>query len=397
MNPVWRTNPAPLCPACLSQLESGPLVKLDLPIASFPTTRDYGTATLTLRPCAVCGHYFQENPDPDVLHLIYSTIYRESPLGPDDYLAQLYRRPFLDFFEAWTAADEPGLKLLEIGCGEPNLLLPFAERGFRCVGLDPSPPAAETLLRHENISIVPGYVEDLEIQDHFDVIIMRFCLEHMRDIGRAVYSCFSLLLPGGRLFIQVPNNEFYMEHRPPLFAALEHIHYFTRPSLEALLARKGFVALAAAGDGGPNLMGLYRRGPDWAKKQKAFLETEARLEADLKSFFISHPRPILYGYGATFIWLKSRFDLPSHCGQVIDDTASFHGKPAAGADLTIKPLDEAEPTADSPFLLCLNPMYHDEVQRRIEAHFPGASVFAITRAGVHRLGPRPLIGSRHGP
>jgi SAM-dependent methyltransferase len=373
------------CPACLSRLESGPLVLPGLPIAPFPTSRDYGSAPLKLRFCAVCGHAFQEDPDPDVLRLIYSTVYRESPLGPGDYMARPYRRPFLDFFEARTKADGPGLKLLEIGCGDPEMLLPFAERGFQCVGLDPSPPAAEARLRHENISIVPGYVEDLKIQDKFDLIIMRFCLEHLRDAGQAVEACRGLLPPGGRLFIQVPNNEFYMEHRPPLFAAFEHIHYFTRASLEALLARKGFSALAAEGDGGPGLMGLYKRGADWPRKQEAFLETEARLAAELESFFITHPRPILYGCGTTFIWLKSRFDLSRHCGQVIDDTASFHGRPA-GAGLAVKPLDEAEPGGGgSPFLLCLNPIYHAEVRRRIEARFPGSPVFGLTRDGVRRL------------
>jgi SAM-dependent methyltransferase len=385
-NEATEPAPAHFCPACLAQLVGEPWVVPDLPIAPFPTTQDYGSAALTLRFCAVCGHCFQEEPDADILRLIYSTIYRESPLGPDDYMARLYRRPFLDFFEAWTTADGPGLKLLEIGCGDPEMLLPFAERGFQCVGLDPSPPATDSRLRHENISIRPGYVEDLKIQDQFDLIIMRFCLEHVRDIGQTVDSCRSLLPPGGRLFIQVPDNEFFMEYRPPLFAAFEHIHYFTRPSLEALLARSGFSTLAAAGDDGPGLLGLYRRGPDWPKKQDLFRETEARLEADLKSFFSAHPRPILYGCGTTFIWLKSRFDLSRHCGQVIDDTASFHGKPVSGAGLTVQPLDEAAPTADSPFLLCLNPAYHEEVRRKIEARFPGAPVFTITRAGVRPLG-----------
>lgn len=85
---------------------------------------------------------------------------------------------------------EPGLKVLEIGCGEGGVLVPFIEKGCTCVGVDLSCPRidiANDLLKTE---VAKGAVEFLcknvydedfleRFKGYFDLIIMKDAIEHI--------------------------------------------------------------------------------------------------------------------------------------------------------------------------------------------------------------------------
>ena len=110
-------------------------------------------------------------------------------------------------------------RVLEIGCGAGQEMLPFARDGAHCVGLDPFPTAG----RHgrqlyaesvpgAHISFVGGAAEVLPFPDAaFEVVICRLALPFM-DNARALGEMRRVLAPGGVAIIKIHHAWYYVRH-----------------------------------------------------------------------------------------------------------------------------------------------------------------------------------------
>ncbi len=146
--------------------------------------------------------------------------YLHDPELARDYDAVLAGTPLLalDLRFAEEHFPEPG-RLIDLGCGTGRLLLPFAERGFRVVGVDLS----EEMLRVASAKAdAAGLPVDLVQANLVDLACLRdasfdyaACLfstlgmvmgEEMRR--RVVRHAFRLLRPGGRFVLHVHNRWF---------------------------------------------------------------------------------------------------------------------------------------------------------------------------------------------
>ena len=138
------------------------------------------------------------------------------------------------------------MSMLDIGCGNGEKLIEFAERGWKIWGLDVSAIAlqvAEQLL--PDGKFILGELTEVDLPtEYFDAIRMDNCLEHIPNPLEVVQRCFEILKTGGRLFIYVPHGESLSLRLMKNYSVSSwmpfHLNLFTRPALGRILRYVGF-------------------------------------------------------------------------------------------------------------------------------------------------------------
>lgn len=133
--------------------------------------------------------------------------------------------------------------LLDVGCGNGQLIQRFERYGFACEGYDVDENAlhaAQTVAE----KTYSGDFYSLALDRKFFVVIMNQVLEHLHDPQKMLGRIKDLLLEDGRLIISVPNSrcaDFYLlKDSWTAFQAPTHIFHFNLDSLSRLLAEAGF-------------------------------------------------------------------------------------------------------------------------------------------------------------
>jgi SAM-dependent methyltransferase len=184
--------------------------------------------------CASCGFGFRER--------------RSNPAE----MAELYRQMDVGVYESETvgrkatAARHLGIlhrftagrgRLLDAGCASGQFLHQARQAGWLIAGVEPS----ETLYAKAREILGSGaeiYCSILENTSFapasFDAITLWDVLEHVTEPVDFMKLCATLLKPGGRLFVNVPDLDSLearvLRRRWPLLLA-EHLNYFNRASL----------------------------------------------------------------------------------------------------------------------------------------------------------------------
>ncbi len=122
-----------------------------------------------------------------------------------------YVLPFIEKTKPVT----PGMMVLEVGCGEGGVLLPFIRKGAVCVGVDLDPPRIDMawdFLAQENAAgkatflLQNIYDTDFiaKYRGAFDLIILKDVIEHVPDQEKFIPHLKTLLRPGGQIFFGFP-------------------------------------------------------------------------------------------------------------------------------------------------------------------------------------------------
>lgn len=207
--------------------------------------------------CRECHHtYLIQFPNRKELAQSYQQLYFNFPescltIPPGDrpgllgaflrVLRNFRRRP-----HSWPTESGDGRLLLDVGCGLGTKLLEYRANGWRVAGLDVS--SATLRVAAQKVSdglFLQAEAEALPFREEtFDVIRIDNVLEHIPDAVGLLSRLRSLLRPGGRLYVYVPNSEalsvrlfsnFALNYWIPF-----HIHLFSSHSLEEALKRAGF-------------------------------------------------------------------------------------------------------------------------------------------------------------
>ena len=121
-------------------------------------------------------------------------------------------------------------------------------RGIPAVGLDVSPVAATMALTEGYSSAVRGALPFAPFAPHsFSAVTLLHVLEHALDPAALLLAIDELLVPGGRLIVQVPNADSWQslllgEHWSGLDMP-RHLIHFRTADLESLLEGCGFTIL----------------------------------------------------------------------------------------------------------------------------------------------------------
>ena len=137
---------------------------------------------------------------------------------------------FLVSLKAWRDATS----VLDAGCGNgyyvSRLHEFFPEK--RYFGVDISPElVAIAAGRHRDIVVTLADLTQYTPDRRFDLIVMRFLVQHLKDFGAILDAADRLLTPTGRLLI-IESDLAASGHHPELPALTEMLHTFARVSGE---------------------------------------------------------------------------------------------------------------------------------------------------------------------
>ena len=147
----------------------------------------------------------------------------------------------LSFVEALF--DAPG-SLLDIGAGDGTFIAQAANRGWKCIGVDPaaSQDAHSQMSGTGTCRLIKGTLSDLDPAQQFDAITFWDVIEHLDDPENVLRAAVPFLKEDGVLIIETGNYQSIgrIMSGPDWWAyAADHRWYFAPPNVRQLLIRVG--------------------------------------------------------------------------------------------------------------------------------------------------------------
>lgn len=191
-------------------------------------------------------------------------------------LRKLFKRYDWDRHTVTERLIEPCKKVLDIGCGNGNMLLKVKDKYQELYGVDISPSLLmEAREKTKNLSpsdvmkfkFIEGNLDESLpfLNDFFDAVLCLAVIEHVYDIFSLVKEIFRILKTGGYVIAAVPNIAYFKHRKSLLFGSLPatsspynwqeigwdggHIHYFTMKKFCWLFEQQGFKVEKKIGSG----------------------------------------------------------------------------------------------------------------------------------------------------
>lgn len=310
---------------------------------------------------------------------------------------------------AWLREALPGGRILELGSNDGLFLSALREGGFEeLLGVEPNPHAAARS-RESGHRVIESFFDERmarelrEAEGTFDLVASRQVLEHIPDLSSFLGGAFELLVPGGHLFLEVPDVTEPLTHGDISCLWEEHVNYFTAATLERLLEARGFEPLRSRtyDFSGGSLAVLARRlagpldhvppcEPGELELARGFPSRIGRYRDSLLDLLerareASMP-VVIYGVGCRACAIVNFLGLGSWIDFAVDDQPERQGLRMPGSGLEIRPA-ESLAGLEGPLLclLAVNNESEPAVRRRLADIRNGSpSTFALSV-----LGPRP--------
>lgn len=177
--------------------------------------------------CRSCGlGYLNPRPTRDEI----GRYYPESYYGRRELQLERYRR---------QAAHVPreGTRLLDVGTATGEFLAVMSDQGWEVTGIEPfshaGNPHGLTIHRFD-------FPSECELpSDSYDVITAWAVFEHLHDPAGAFRECARMLVPGGRLIIQVPNLRSIWSRWSLQEDVPRHLYFFSPRTLRGYADKYG--------------------------------------------------------------------------------------------------------------------------------------------------------------
>lgn len=211
-----------------------------------------------LHRCNQCGHYLEwfdadqsalyrgeyvstTYGDPDGIRKTFEKINALPPDRSDNY----GRVRFVDeYCKAHWPEDRFLVRkpcLLDVGAGLGVFPYRMKQAGWDCTAMDMD---ARLIAHHRDVAGVEAVLGDVRYVDgigQFDLVTFNKVLEHVEDPIALLASVRRLLLPGGLVYVELPDGEgAESEGKEREEYLLGHIHVFSVASYALLIARAGF-------------------------------------------------------------------------------------------------------------------------------------------------------------
>lgn len=135
-------------------------------------------------------------------------------------------------------------RLLDFGCGAGSYLLRMRRQGWKVTGVDASAQAVAALRERGLPAFVGSLPHPLLARQSFDVITMWQALEHVHAPMDVLQAARTLLAPGGKLIVSVPNiDSLPFRWFGQAWNGLDlprHLVHFAPWTLRLMLHRAGF-------------------------------------------------------------------------------------------------------------------------------------------------------------
>jgi 2-polyprenyl-3-methyl-5-hydroxy-6-metoxy-1,4-benzoquinol methylase len=168
------------------------------------------------------------------------------------------------------AATKSAVRALDLGCADGSVAAHLRAAGHTVTGVDSfeAPGVKERVDTFVLADLDRGVPEDVVDDGPYALIVVADVLEHLREPGPMLSELHSLLAPGGRVLVSVPNfshwyvrarvlsGHFNYDRRGILDRG--HLRFFTARTMERLLTSTGWTIRQAAYTGLP--FGVADRG-----------------------------------------------------------------------------------------------------------------------------------------
>jgi 2-polyprenyl-3-methyl-5-hydroxy-6-metoxy-1,4-benzoquinol methylase len=139
-------------------------------------------------------------------------------------------------------------KLLDIGAGAGAFLQQMKSEGWEVTGIEPDEDARNIASKHFGLQLLPQEMLQNLQPLSFDAITMWHVMEHVHDLHGYVETLKTLLKPGGKIIIAVPNYQSADADIYKLFWAAydvpRHLYHFSPKSMEVLMQQHGLRIVA---------------------------------------------------------------------------------------------------------------------------------------------------------
>ena len=179
----------------------------------------------------------------DYLEQIYRAEYNIGYLQDGNEIAKPYGKDFMEFIDRSLASWGSHVRtVLEVGCGGCAVLEQLQAKGFKVIGVDPSPIAARDGAR-KGITIIneffpsPLFTEKVELIFHSDV------QEHVSDPVAFLANQRNQLTEDGLIIISIPDCNESVALGDLSMAMHQHLNYFDTESLRNTVEAAGLKVL----------------------------------------------------------------------------------------------------------------------------------------------------------
>ena len=187
-----------VCPLCRSNsIFCQGQIKFDIP-TYYSTTQLKLKKTSELWECKKCGSSFVQNAVSEVDAI---KLYSEGSSKDRWTILTFEKSKTKSTITKLESFLEPGLKILDIGCGSGNFLDFAKERGCRTYGIEYSKSSREQIKNQGHLSFESVF----DVDETFDIITAFDVIEHIYDVPLFLSTCKSKLSPEGYLILLTGN------------------------------------------------------------------------------------------------------------------------------------------------------------------------------------------------
>ena len=237
----------------------------------------------------------------------------------------------------------PEQSIIDIGCGNGAMLHMLQEQGFRhLTGLEPSEKNCRGITERWGIRAVAGALgEDIPplVGETFDVVLMEGVLEHLVDVQGNVREALSYLKKDGALYLNVPDLAAFPDcHDLYQQFSVEHVNFFSLPSMQNLMGAFGMTCVAYDRNG-YGVFTLWRHTSEGVPTRtfdqagtadmRAYLAGAEQLAAQMKDRLTPYRGREVYVWAAgTHTAMLYQLGLLDgiHVRAIIDSNANYQGK-----------------------------------------------------------------------
>ena len=174
------------------------------------------------------------------LEVFYSTFsnyeYTEVNHWPKDDKLKSNRQ--FEYLKKFLSSDS---FVVDFGCSLGYTLSLFQNSGFKTLGVETSPTAAEYARDNFNVKVESLFFHDKMVFDHpeVDLFILSHVLEHIWNPKALLQTLKKHLSENGLIYVEIPLLDVFEDSRDPMPFTLEHVNYFSLDTMKYLLNVSG--------------------------------------------------------------------------------------------------------------------------------------------------------------
>ena len=177
------------------------------------------------------------------LEEIYKAEYNIGYLQDINEIAKPYGKDFMDFIEGVLNSWGKNVSnILEVGCGGCTILSELKSKGYKVIGVDPSPIAVLDGVK-KGIRVINEFFPTKKFIDEVDLIFHSDVQEHVSDPVKFLSDQRKQLSEDGLIIISLPDANEGIERGEISMAMHQHLNYFDNESLRNTVEAAGLKVL----------------------------------------------------------------------------------------------------------------------------------------------------------